>query len=218
MKSILHNGLIAFAALQLVACKSFVAMQPRALYDVTPKVYADDIDGFKATTIFKDNIDNSVWVSPESNCVTLKQEKQNVYSGTGALHVQWDKPAGGCKWIGIGFGWNNWMAKDILDISKVTAIQMQVKAVSGSFKNLPVAFALEDYSGMQCYYGFRMELAAGAFNDTSWTAVTIPVSKFNLQSQDFDQEKVKQFVIQLEGDGDIYIDDIKFIRIKDEQN
>lgn len=90
---------------------------------------------------------------------------------------------------------------------------MQVKLVHGSFKNLPVAFALEDYSGIQTYYGFRTELASGVFNDSTWTTVIIPLSKFNFNTPEFDLEKVKQFIIQLEGDGNIYLDDIKFIKI-----
>jgi hypothetical protein len=218
MKVINYRWFIVFAAIQLVACKSFVAMQPKELYDQPATVSTNEINGFKAVNIFSDNMDNSVWVSPEPQCIKLSQERKNVSTGAGSLHVKWDKPAGGCKWIGIGFGWNNWMAKDLIDVSQIAAIQLQVKAVSGSFKNFPVAFALEDYSGIQCYYGFTPELAAGEFNDTSWTAVTIPISKFDFESKDFDQEKVKQFAIQLEGEGDIYLDDIKIIRIKNEQN
>lgn len=202
------------SVLQLASCKSsFVAVKNKELYDEKTVVNENEINGFKAVDIFKDNIDNSVWVSPEKNCVELNAEKQNVYSGNGSLHLKWDKPAGGCKWIGVGFGWNNWMAKDLVEITESAAIQFEVKSVKGSFKNLPVAFALEDYSGVQTFYGFRMELAAGEFNDTSWTAVTIPLSKFNFQSPEFDLEKVKQFLIQLEGDGNIYLDNIKFIRI-----
>jgi hypothetical protein len=195
------------------ACKSLVTVQTKDLYDQKDLIYANEINGFKAVNIFYDDYDKSVWQSPEKNCVQLNTEKINVYSGKFALNVKWDKIEGGCKWIGIGFGWNNWMAKDILDITKVAAIQMQVKSVKGSFKNFPVAFALEDYSGVQCYYGFREELAAGVFNDTSWTSVTIPLSKFDFEGKKFDTEKVKQFIIQLEGDGNIYLDNIKFIKI-----
>ncbi len=205
---------VAIISCMFCSCKSsFISVQNKSLYDENAPVNTNQIEGFTAIDIYKDTYDNSVWVSPESNCVEMKSEKQNTFSGNGALHIKWDKIKGGCKWIGCGFGWNNWMAKDIKDIDSIAAIQMKVKSVKGSFKNLPVAFALEDYSGVQCYYGFRLELASGIFNDTAWTSVTIPLSKFEFENKNFDLEKVKQFIIQLEGDGNIYLDDIKFIRL-----
>ncbi len=192
----------------------FISVQKLNLYDEPLVADTNSINGFKATTIFGDAYDKSVWVSPEVECVEMRTEKTNVFSGNSALKVTWNKIAGGCKWIGIGFGWNNWMAKDMLDITQVAAVEMQVKSVKGSFKNLPVAFAFEDYSGIQNYYGFRYELAAGEFNDQTWTTVTIPLSKFELDTKDFNLEKVKQFMIQLEGEGDIYLDNIRFITLQ----
>ena len=214
MKSVQSLALVIICLCVLVSCKSWVTVQEKDLYDQAVLLDTNELDGFKAVNIFYDDYDKSIWVSPEKQCVELKTEKRNVFSGSSALNVKWDKIAGGCNWIGIGFGWNNWMAKDILDLSTTAAIQMQVKSVHGSFKNLPVAFALEDYSGIQTYYGFRMELASGEFNDSSWTSVTIPLSKFNFKSPEFDLEKVKQFIIQLEGDGNIYLDNIKVIKLQ----
>lgn len=213
-KFYLHICSIACLLILNFSCKEIVTVQKLDLYDETLAADTNSINGFNATIIFGDDYDKSVWVSPEVECVQMHAEKTNVYSGNGALKVTWNKIAGGCKWIGIGFGWNNWMAKDMLDISQIAAVEMQVKAVKGSFKNLPVAFAFEDYSGVQNYYGFRYELAAGEFNDKTWTTVTIPLSKFELETKDFNLEKVKQFIIQLEGDGDIYLDNIRFITLK----
>jgi hypothetical protein len=190
-----------------------MAIQSKSLYDATASNEANEIDGFKALYIFKDDFDKSVWVSPETQCVTMNAESKNVFADKSALHVKWDKIKGGCKWIGIGFGWNNWVAKDMLDIADNCAVQMQVKAAKGSFTNLPVAFAFEDYGGVQTYYGFQKPLASGAFNEQTWTTVTIPLSNFDFKKGDFNLESVKQFMIQLEGDGDIYLDNIKFIRL-----
>ncbi len=215
MKNPLNRiALIFFIVIATVSCKSVVNFQTKELYEINPVVNSNDINGFNAINIFRDDFDKSVWSSPEIKCVNLKSENQTVYEGKGALMVKWDKIAGGCKWVGIGFGWNNWAAKDITDITDVAAIQMQVKAVNSNFKNFPVAFALEDYSGVQCYYGFTLALASGEFNKNTWTSVTIPLSKFNFEGQDFDVEKVKQFMIQLEGEGEIYLDDIKIVRLQ----
>jgi Surface glycan-binding protein B xyloglucan binding domain len=196
----------------LNSCKT-VVIQNKELYDQNAIIATENINGFKAVNIFSDNLDNSVWSSPEKTCVQLSSDKTHVYSGNKSLNIKWDKVTGGCKWVGIGFGWNNWLAKDLVDVIETCAIQMKVKSVEGSFTNLPVAFALEDYSGIQTYYGFRNELASGVFNATNWTTVSIPLSKFNFEKPAFDLEKVKQFVIQLEGDGNIYLDDIRIVKL-----
>ena len=139
---------ITFVTAQKVA---FVQVKTQNLYEVTTPERDDDINGFTDLVIFGDDLDNSVWASPEKQCVTLQKETVQTHSGKGALHVKWDKVTGGCKWIGIGFGWNNWQPKDMTDVADA-AIQLQVRAVKGSFSNLPVAFAIEDYSGVQSYY------------------------------------------------------------------
>ena len=197
----------------LFSCKSYVVIQQKSLYDLVVKSDIEEIDGFKAVYIFKDDYDKSVWVSPETQCVTMQSDTKTIYADKRALHVKWDKIKGGCKWIGIGFGWNNWVAKDMMDIAENCAVQMQVKSAKGSFTNLPVAFAFDDYGGVQSYYGFQKPLASGTFNDKTWTTVTIPLSNFDFKKSDFNIESVKQFMIQLEGDGDIYLDNIKFIKL-----
>lgn len=192
--------------------RSLVTVQHKELYDQSSPEDTSAINGFRNVVIFSENMDNTVWVSPEKNCVTLSKESIQTYSGKYALHVTWDKITGGCKWIGIGFGWNNWLPKDMIEVVDHAAIQFQVKAVKGNFKNLPVAFGIEDYTGVQTFYGFNYGLASGTFNDSSWTAVTIPLNKFPFEQKDADLGKVKQFIIQLEGDGDIYLDEIKIIK------
>lgn len=187
-------------------------LKPMALYDQMPMEDTNAILGFKAVAIYANTFDNTVWSSPEKQCVSLSKENKIVYEGTEALHVKWDKITGGCNWIGIGFGWNNWQAKDITEIVEVASIQMKFRSVQGSFKNFPVAFALEDYTGVQTYYGFNASLASGVFTDNAWTTVTIPLSKFPFKAKDADVSKVKQLIIQLEADGDIYLDAIKIVR------
>ncbi len=194
------------------SCNSLVQLQNKNLYDITTGS-DDGLQGFKATYIYKDDMDKSVWVSPETKCVQMNYDNKNVYADKGSLHIKWDKITGGCTWIGCGFGWNNWVPKNMIDIADIAAVQMQVKAVKGNFSNLPVAFAFEDYGGVQSYFGFQKKLAAGTFNDSTWTTVTIPLSYFDFQSKDFNIESVKQFMIQLEGDGDIYLDNIKLIKL-----
>ncbi|MBU6324123.1 MAG: hypothetical protein KJS92_01450 [Bacteroidetes bacterium] len=200
----------------LTACaagrEGWLRVGERHLYDIMPAHDPEAINGFSEVTVFNDYIDNSVWVSKESGCVQMKQETAQTYSGTGALRLTWDKVSGGCTWIGMGFGWNNWAPKDMNGVLDSAALQFQVKSVKGSFSNLPVAFGLEDYAGVQAWYGFNSTLASGTFNDSNWTAVTIPMNLFPISARDVDPGKIKQLIIQLEGDGAIYLDEIRIIR------
>jgi hypothetical protein len=206
-------GIVCCIVVLLMQNCHVVSVQQKGLYEVVAATDTIGIDGFKAVYIFKDDIDKSVWVSKETQCVTMQNDNKNVYADKGAMHLKWDKVSGGCNWIGCGFGWNNWVAKNMSDIVETAAVQMQVKSVKGSFSNLPVAFAFEDYNGVQAYFGFTKNLAASTFNDSTWTSVTIPLSKFEFENKNFNAESVKQFMIQLEGDGDIYLDNIKLIRL-----
>lgn len=186
-------------------------MRHLELYDVMTIDSSGQIDGFKAVRIFSDDLGREVWVSPEKQCVRMERVKHPVVEGDYAMHLTWDKVTGGCKWIGIGFGWSDWMGKDMTGLQDA-AVQLKVQSVKGRFKNLPVAFAFEDYTGVQTYCGFRMEQASGEFNEFSWTTVTVPLRDFPFGRNQADLSKVKQFMIQLEGDGDIYLDDIRLVR------
>jgi Surface glycan-binding protein B xyloglucan binding domain len=192
---------------------AFVQAKTQELYAETTTETEPNINGFKAVVLFDNDFDNTVWVSPEKQCVTMTKEYAQTYSGEAALHVKWDKIAGGCKWLGIGFGWNNWQPKDMLDVVAESALQFQVKSVKGTFSNLPVAFAFEDYSGVQSYYGFNKTLVTGDFTATEWRTVTVPLRNFPFENNDADLAKIKQFIIQLEGDGDIYLDDIRIVQM-----
>lgn len=212
MRKQLFHSMLFSGILLLGACKPLVHVQQRALYDVASTNSLNEINGFNALQIFQDDYDNSVWVSPEKQCIQLERVNTPMYAGQGALHVKWNKITGGCTWLGTGFGWNNWLPKDMLDITQSTAVQLQIKSAKGSFSNLPVAFAFEDYQGTQIFAGFEKNMAKSMFTDTAWTSVTIPLTKFRFDRTDFNAEQVKQFIIQWEADGDIYLDDIKLIR------
>ena len=165
----------------------------------------------KPFVVFSDEVGSEVWVSPERKCVALEKVSNPVVEGTTALHVKWDKVSGGCEWIGIGFGWEDWQPKDLSADWRCLTLSMKVRAVSGSFSSFPVAFAFEDYSGVQTYCGFESKQASGRFNDRGWTSVQIPLTDFPFVRNDANLSKVKQLMIQLEAAGDVYLDDVRLI-------
>jgi hypothetical protein len=210
MKKALNGVLVLFFLSLLFSCKELVSVQKKSFYEAESQAILKPAEIY----IYSEYMDKFSWVSPEPTCVELKINRDQAFEGKNSIHLKWDKITGGCKWLGVGFGAGNWYTKDFSDKTKSMALQLQIKAAKGSFKNFPVAFAFEDNFGVQAYFGFRLEQAAGVFNDSSWTSVTIPLSKFDFKSQQFNIEKITQFIIQLEAEGDVYLDNIKFITLK----
>ena len=215
-KSIIYLFLFVSISNSFAQKTPFVKTQKKYLYDVINAT--DTSNAYKEVVLYNDNLDKTIWASPEKNCLTMTKEKEETFSGSYGLRFTWDKISGGCKWLGMGIGWNDFQPKDINDIVDNSAIQFYVKAVKGSYSNLPLAFGIEDYSGAQSYIGFDPKLASGKFNDTTWVKVTLPFKSFPFKQNDADLGKVKQFIIQFDADGDIYLDEIKIVEYSNAQN
>jgi hypothetical protein len=90
---------------------------------------------------------------------------------------------------------------------------MQIRSQTDTLKSLPLALALEDYTGSQCFIGFSAKYLNGKrIMPGSWTAVAIPLSDFPFERFQTQSDMIKQFIIQFEADGDVYIDNIKLVR------
>lgn len=180
------------------------------LYDISGGPDAPNIDGVYALNLFNDNMSNEVW-HDDKKCVNIKLEDSITFKGNGSLHIKWDKDGGGCSWVGMGFGWNAWVGKDLSTIVYKSAIQMYVRTKGDTVKGLPLAIALEDYSGVQTWTGFSSSFILGGKITSSWTKIIIPFNTFPMVRDGFDDSNVKQFMIQFFGDGDIYVDEVTIV-------
>lgn len=165
-----------------------------------------------ALQIFDDHITNDIWYTQNTSCIQIDELKSGQYAGEGALHIKWNKPQSECDWIGMGVGWDDWFAKDLHQIVDSAAIQFYVRNVSGVTKGLPWAIAFEDYGNAQAWCGMSPNFIENGEITENWTKVTIPLSEFDYDMQEPDMRTVKQMIIQFEGDGEIYLDDIKLVR------
>lgn len=207
-------GLVFGAA--LAGC---VEIKQTALY---PQSNTDAIEphiaNCYALQIFDDHITNDIWYTQNASCIQIKEMQSGQFSGEGALHIKWNKPQSECDWIGMGIGWDDWFAKDLHQIIDSAAIQFQVRNVVGTTKGLPWAIALEDYGNAQAWCGMTPNFIENGEVTEQWTKVTIPLSEFDYAMQEPDMRTVKQMIIQFEGDGEIYIDDIKLVRSSGSSN
>ena len=191
--------------------KNRIAFKKMDLYDSNAEDNQPNIEGFYALNLFSESLSNEIWFTPNKNCIQVEPTIQQKFSGEKCLKINWNKIGGGCEWIGMGIGWDAWSGKDISSIIGKSAIQFFVKTNGDTLKNLPLALALEDYSGTQAFIGFSNRFIDGGKITSEWTKITIPIEAFPFVQRDFDIFNVKQFIIQFEAEGSIYLDEISIV-------
>ena len=181
------------------------------LYEIEDTLDEPNIDGFYALNLFSDALSKEIWFTENKKCIDANIDGINKYKGNSGLHIKWDKISGGCNWIGMGIGWNGWQGKDISGLIGKAAIQFFARTKGDTLKGLPLALALEDYSGVQAYTGFSPSFIEGGKITANWTKITIPFNVFPIVPSDLDVFNIKQFIMQFEADGDLLIDEITIV-------
>ncbi len=193
---------------------SLLRLKNIGLYDLNLQATDDEIGGFAALSLFDESMGSQIWFSKEPACLQAAKTDTLAQSGQYSLHVTWDKITGGCKWLGMGIGWDNWQPKDLSGILDSACIQIQFRSQSDTLKSLPLAMALEDYTGAQCFVGFSAAYLSGKIVPGAWTIANVPLSDFPFDRFQTNPSMIKQFIIQFEADGNLYIDNIRLVRKK----
>jgi len=196
----------------LLGCSN---LKPTGLYgDSVEKPEAANINGFYQLDIYHDGLSKEVWFTDNKTCVDVTPSEKH-YKGTGALRIKWNKQAtGGCPWLGLGIGWDNWTGKDMSQLGKNAALSFWVLSLDGDLKGLPWAVGFEDYGGSQSWTGATADLVVGGtISTTTWTQMIIPLEKFRLTSSDLDPYTIKQLMFQFESSGDVLVDEIGIVEL-----
>ena len=178
------------------------------LYDETADANGFSIRGFNQLDIFSNDMSDEVWFSKNTSCINvkLKEDAQNTF-----LNVKWNKDQDGCDWVGLGFGWDFWTAKDMGGLNDTIALELEVRSTEKNLKNLPLAFGFEDYTGKQSWLGFSKNFVQNKEITQAWTKVTIPFSLFPFEENDFEMSSMKQLIIQFFAEGEFEINAIKIV-------
>ena len=201
---------IAFTALVVIgtAC---VTVKPTALFDeASSKPEPPHIENFYALNVLNEKLSGEVWYTADVKCIRVENSTENVFAGSNAIHLKWDKQEGGCDWIGMGIGWDGWAPKDLSMIMNKAAIQFKVYSTGGKIAGLPLAAAMEDYAGKAAWIGFAGKYISYK-NDETWATVTLPIGDFDWDMFDADPSNVKQMLIQFEAAGEVYFDEISVV-------
>lgn len=166
------------------------------------------IRGFSQMDIYIDELSDDFWSAKNTTCLQALQGKDVLDS---YLKLQWNKDQDGCDWVGMGFGWDSWAAKDIAYVQDTIAIELEVRSTGKSFTNIPWAFGIEDYAGRQAWLGYSKSFLIGKEITQNWTKVQLPFSLFPFEENQLDLTSVKQLIIQFFGEGAIEVNSIKIV-------
>lgn len=198
----------------IAASSSCVEFKTISLYDgiePEPKLpKPETIDRVVEPVIFYDD-DSDMWGLEETVCKDASLTKETVYSGNTAIKLSWDRSVQGCKFAGIGIGWDGYAGKDLSQIMDYAAIQFYVRSQEGRMFGLPIVLTLEDYSGGMGFAYTGNKWFERTAIDTKWQKVEVPLSAFDLETENLDVTNIKQLQLELQQAGSIYIDDIKLV-------
>lgn len=183
----------------------------RGLYDaVNPDNQYEHINGFASLTVLEGPAGDAFWTAGTAACIKAKLTAQNTYL------INWNKPGGGCPWVGLGVGWDQWSGKNLGPILDVAAIELVVRLPEGQpVKSFPWAFGLEDYSGRQAWMGMSADRILNGPVGPDYRAIRLPLTAFNWREMKTDPSNIKQFLLQFEADGVVEIHSIRIVRLTD---
>jgi hypothetical protein len=211
MEKLISKIAIVFLIAALSSCVEFKTI---SLYDgiePEPKLpKPETIDRVVEPVIFYDD-DSDMWGLEETVCKDASLTNETVYSGNTAVKLSWDRGVQGCEFAGIGIGWDGYAGKDLSQIMDYAAIQFYVRSQEGRMFGLPIVLTLEDYSGGMGFAYTGNKWFERSAIDTEWQKVEVPLSAFDLETENLDVTNIKQLQLELQQAGSIYIDDIKLV-------
>ena len=154
-------------------------------------------------------INNNGWGLITDDCQNFKISTTEPFEGENAIHAKWNDPSGTCRHVTIGVSWHKWNPVDISSIVSNVAVRFDLKTASGTFDQLPVMLAFEDYERANSNAASLVSsyVKSGKFT-SQWQEVTVPFSAFNTG---IDQTNVKQLLFKFAKSGEVYIDNIRLV-------
>ena len=200
---------VTLATLSLILLQACSHVKPLALYDQENWPADGQLKGLGAPSIYNEVISTEVWYTQNASCIVVTGETGSASNGSNNMRIKWDKPGGGCDWVGMGIGWAGWSGKDFSQITTSAAIAFDVRSLTGPMKGLPWAIGFEDFNGEQAWTGFSPSMIEGKVITDQWTTVRVPLENFPFEARDVDVSSIKQVIMQFESSGTVSMDNIR---------
>jgi hypothetical protein len=200
---------VSIAIAGMLLLQACTGVKPLGLYDSEEWPAEGPLKGLGATSIYNEVISTEVWHTQNPSCIQVNGETGSASNGANNMRIQWDKPGGGCDWVGMGIGWAGWSGKDFSQITTSAAIAFDVRSLTGPMKGLPWAIGFEDFNGEQAWTGFSPSMIEGKVITDQWTTVRVPLENFPFEARDVDVSSIKQVIMQFESSGTVSMDNIR---------
>lgn len=200
---------ITYATLTLLLLQACSHVKPLALYDSEDWPAEGPLKGLGSSSIYNETMSTEIWFTQNPSCIQVNGESGSASNGSNNMRIKWDKPGGGCDWVGMGIGWAGWSGKDFSQIYTSAAIAFDVRSLTGPMKGLPWAIGFEDFNGAQAWTGFTPSMIEGKVITDQWTTVRVPLENFPFEGRDVDVTSIKQVIMQFESSGTVSMDNIR---------
>ena len=157
-------------------------------------------------------INNNGWGIMEDHCQKIELTSSTRSEGNQSIHAVWDDSKEDCYMVALGISWNQWFPSDLSAAAPTTVIELDIRSTDArSLAEIPVKVGFEDYERRTSFVKLDDRyLDGGAFTPGTWQTVRIPMADL---SGEVDLSDLKQLLIRMEGAGEVYLDNIRLIRL-----
>jgi len=159
-------------------------------------------------------INGNGWGMVDDECLTVEISSDEVFTGSKSLHAKWDLSDDCGNLSYFGASWNKWFPVDFNGNQNDFAINLQILRKGDISEELGLSIGLQDYGGVKASSPITSSAIVGdkTMLDGGWTQVKIPLSSL---LGGIDYSRIKQITFELEGEGEVYLDDIRLVRLKE---
>lgn len=168
--------------------------------------YSEDGRAFQDRDIFNDG-SSDIWGLEKTECKNFVRQDSQAFKGSSCLRIEFNRE-GKCPWIGLGIGWNGYVAKDISSVINTDQIEFYIRSVKGNHHSPTLIFLFEDYSGNMSAAAFKPAYLSKYPIDESWQKAQIPLSAFERKC---DFSNIKSLNIECQGNASILLDEIRIV-------
>jgi hypothetical protein len=152
-------------------------------------------------------INNNFWGLITDQCQKVEITDSEHSEGAKSIYAKWDNTVGNCHLNSFGVSWHKWNPVDVTPIIKEALIVFDIKMGPSMESNkLSMDVGLEDYDRAQSTVTLQTAYAVSGAYSAQWTRVRLPLSQL---PQKIDFKNIKHLVFNLEGVGEVYIDNIR---------
>lgn len=161
-------------------------------------------------------INDNGWGLMEHECMKVQLSSDEVYEGAKSIHAKWygGEDCNGEDVMNFGTSWNRWFPVDFRGKQNDYAIALSILNKGKISESLDMHVGFRDYGGGVASIPLTAAQSREGKTvlDAGWTRLEIPIGSFE---GDLDFSKVKHVFFRMKHSGEVYLDNIRLVRMKE---